>query len=261
MDPRAWTAPLVATGMFDRIDAFVRDLGEARSESDLAYLLDEVTRDMGFSFFALTHHVDLRAAAQPAIRLANYPSDWTEYFDAHKLGASDPVHRASHVTSVGFAWSHLPSLIPLTPRDHQVLELAARRGLENGFTIPANVPGEANGSCSFATGAGATLAEEQLPVAQLAGAFAFEAARRVWRMRCGALSPPPRLTDRQRDCVIWAARGKTDWEIARILGLRQDTVVQYLKRARERYGVGKRTSLTIHALFDGTISFNDVLRR
>lgn len=247
--------------MFDRIDAFVRDLGQARSESDLAELLAEISAEMGFSYFALTHHVDIVSAPQPAIRLANYPSDWIEFFDREKLGPSDPVHRASHLTSIGFAWSKLPSLIQLSPRDHHVLELATRRGISDGFTIPAHVPGEANGSCSFATGTGANLDEDQLPLAQLVGGFSFEAARRVWRMRYGALSPRPRLTDRQRDCVVWAARGKTDWEIARILGLRHDTVIQYLKRARERYGVNKRAQLSIHALFDGTISFADVLRR
>ena len=99
------------------------------------------------------------------------------------------------------------------------------------------------------------------PLAQLVGAFAFESARHLWRMREPQLSELPRLTDRQRDCVVWAARGKSDWEISRILGLSQDTVIQHVKQARERYGVGKRTLLAVHALFDGTISFIDVLKR
>jgi LuxR family quorum-sensing system transcriptional regulator CciR len=59
---------------------------------------------------------------------------------------------------------------------------------------------------------------------------------------------------------MWAARGKSDWEISRILGISQDTVIEHLRHARERYGVGKRTPLAIHALFDGTIGFLDVLR-
>jgi len=66
------------------------------------------------------------------------------------------------------------------------------------------------------------------------------------------------LTDRQRDCLIWAARGKGDWEISRILGISEETVAQHIRQACERYGVQKRTSLMIHALFDGTISFADV---
>jgi LuxR family quorum-sensing system transcriptional regulator CciR len=76
-----------------------------------------------------------------------------------------------------------------------------------------------------------------------------------------ATGPLPRLTDRQRDCLVWAARGKSDWEISRILGIGQETVIQHLKTARERYGVAKRTQLAVSALFDGTISFFDVLKR
>jgi len=251
----------VAGDMFDRVDAFVRDVSDVQGEADLAELLAEISGEMGFSYFALTHHVDIRRAPAPAIRLANYPSDWVDYFDDESLGPSDPVHRASHLTSIGFPWSKLSSLIRLTPRDHQVLELAARQGIGDGFTIPAHVPGESNGSCSFATNAGRPLQEEHLPLAQLVGAFAFEAARRVWRVRHADSHPSRQLTDRQRDCVLWAARGKSDWEIARILGISHETVIQYLKRARERYGVSKRTMLAVHALFDGTISFTDVLKR
>jgi LuxR family transcriptional regulator, quorum-sensing system regulator CciR len=247
--------------MFERIDAFVRDVGEARTDAELAALLAEISRDMGFAYFALTHHVDIRRAPRPAIRLANYPLEWVDYFDDNRLGPSDPVHRASQLTSVGFAWSRLPSLIDLTAKDHEVLALAGKRGIGDGFTIPAHVPGEANGSCSFATARGQTLCEDQLPMAQLVGAFAFEAARQVWRMRDPGQPPRPQLTDRQRDCVVWVARGKSDWEIARILDLSPETVAEYLKRARERYGVSKRTMLTVQALFDGAISFSDVLKR
>lgn len=247
--------------MFDRIDAFVRDVTEVETEIELAGLTAEIGREMGFTYFALTHHVDIRRTAGPAIRLANYPEEWVDYFDDHELGPSDPVHRASQLTSVGFSWSKLADLIELSPRDWQILELAARGGIGEGFTIPAHVPGESNGSCSFATEAGTALSEEQLPLAQLAGAFAFEAARRIWQVRQAGGAARPRLTDRQRDCVVWAARGKTDWEIACILGLSRETVTQYLKRARERYGVSKRTMLAVQTLFDGTISFADILKR
>ena len=246
--------------MFDRVDAFVRDVSEVKSEAELAEALGIVCAELGFSYFALTHHVDMRQAPQPAIRLHNYPPDWVEYFDDQKLGPSDPVHRASHLTSVGFAWSQLPRLIQLTVRDREILDRAGWSGIGDGFTVPAHIPGESNGSCSFATRRGKPIPEEHLPVAQLVGAFAFEAARRLWRMR--ATDAPRRsLSDRQRDCVIWASRGKSDWEISQILGISHETVIQHLKQARQRYGVSKRTMLTVSALFDGTISFIDVLKR
>jgi LuxR family quorum-sensing system transcriptional regulator CciR len=246
---------------FERAESFLRDLAGITTEADLSDALEEVTGELGFTYFALSHHVDIRRATQPAIRLHNYPDDWADYYDDQGLGVSDPVFRASHVTSVGFAWSQIDRMIVLTPSDRAMLERAGERGISDGFTIPANVPGEAHGSCSFANPRGVAMREEDLPVAQLVGAFAFEAARRLWRVRSPALAAAPRLTDRQRECLLWVARGKSDWEISRILGIEHETVVRHLKQARERYGVAKRTMLAVQALFDGSISFTDVLRR
>ena len=244
--------------MFGRVDAFVRDVRELETEEALAGALADVSRDLGFPYFALTHHVDVRRSSA-AIRIHNYPDGWAKWFDEQALGATDPVHRASHLTSVGFAWSRLPEMIAMTEKDRKVLELARREGIGEGFTVPAHVPGEAHGSCSFACAAGDPFAEQHLSLLQLVGAFAFEAARRMRRRRFS--DGPVQLTDRQRECVMWAARGKSDWEIARVLGLSEATVGEHLRHAYERYGVGKRTLVAIHALFDGTIGFLEELRR
>lgn len=244
--------------MFDRVEVFVSDAARAGNRDDLSGLLGEVATDLGFDCFALTQHADPGQLEHSLIRIDNYPAAWVEYFNEQRMGATDPVHRASNRTSIGFAWSDLSRLVQLTGRDRQVLELARDQGLGNGFTVPAHIPGEINGSCSFATSRESGFPVERLREAQLVGAFAFEAARSI--SSPAAAASQPRLTDRQRDCLVWVARGKSDWEISRILGVSQETVILHLKHARERYGVAKRTELTVRALFDGTISFNDILR-
>jgi LuxR family quorum-sensing system transcriptional regulator CciR len=234
---------------------------DAKSADALGDALDEISALLGFDYFALTHHVDVAREPASSIRVTNYPSGWAEYYDANALGVSDPVHRASHLTSFGFSWSELDRLIPLTANDRQMLERGRAEGIGDGFTVPANVPGEARGSCSFANPAGRPIDPDALPLAQLVGAYAFEGARRLWSMRKGMLDQPPVLTDRQRDCVYWVARGKSDWEISVILGVCEETVTMHLKHARERYGVQKRTPLVIHALHDGAFTFSDVFKR
>jgi LuxR family quorum-sensing system transcriptional regulator CciR len=240
---------------------YVRLVEQVSSVDDLREALTAISAELGFEYFALSHHVDIVAAGGDAIRLHNYPPRWADFYDGNALGISDPVHRASHVTSVGFCWSRIPGMIPLTAGDERVLALGREEGIGDGFTVPAHVPGEARGSCSFANEAGRPMPMDKLPLAQLAGAFAFEAARRLWvpRGHLNALGGAP-LTDRQRDCVLWLARGKTDWEIGKILGVTEETVKRHVKLARERLGVSKRTLLVIRALFDGSLSFTDVLK-
>lgn len=234
---------------------------DVSSADDLRQALLAVSAQLGFTYFALSHHVDIARVGGDAIRLHNYPARWADYYDRNALGVSDPVHRASHLTSIGFCWSRIPSMIALTPRDEQVLALGAEQGIGDGFTVPAHVPGEAQGSCSFANDAGRPMPAAMLPLAQLAGLFAFEAARRLWMPRGQAEAlRARRLTDRQRDCVLWLARGKTDWETGQILGVSEGTVKVHVKHAREKLGVGKRTLVVIQALFDGSLSFTDVLK-
>ena len=248
-------------GNIAMIERFSRAIAQASTPDDLHAAITSITRELGFDHFALTHHVDIARAPASAIRLHDYPAQWVDYFDTNRLAVSDPVHRASHLTSVGFTWAELPRLIAMTAGDRQILALARDEGLGEGFTVPANVPGEARGSCSFANRSDRPLPIDALPLAQLAGGFAFEGARRMWRARELGPLPRPVLTDRQRDCLIWVGRGKSDWEISRIIGVSEETVVRHVKQARERYGVDKRTSLLIRTLFDGTISFTDIFRR
>lgn len=244
--------------MFDRVDRFIREVRELGSEEQLAEALSAVTHDLGCRYYALTHHVAVPQSAS-AVNIHNYPERWAEWFETQELGTSDPVRRASSLTSIGFAWSRLADLVELTAKDRRILELASKQGIGDGFTVPAHVPGEVHGSCSFACRSGEIFPEQHVPLLQLVGAFAFEAARRMRRVR--VLPEPVRLTERQRECVVWAARGKSDWEIATILGISEETAAEHLRHARERYGVGKRTLVAIHALFDGHIGFLDVLRR
>jgi LuxR family transcriptional regulator, quorum-sensing system regulator CciR len=157
-------------------------------------------------------------------------------------------------THLGFAWADVSGLILLSPRQRGILESARDEGIGEGFTVPINIPGEVNGSCSFATRFGKALPHNYLIFAQLLGSFAFQAARRLkQKARLSNDKRPPMLTPRQRECVVLVGNGKSDWEIATILGLREDTVTKYLNAARERYGVARRMQLVVAAIYDGQI--------
>jgi LuxR family quorum-sensing system transcriptional regulator CciR len=247
--------------MFERVGAFVSDVSTVDTQAELATVLAEIAKELGFAYFALSHHVDVRTSHQPVIRIHNYPGEWERYYDDQQLGWTDPVFRACQVTGVGFAWSQLPKMIPLTNRDRHLMDRAAKHGLGYGYTVPAYVPGDVNGSCSFAAARDRPLPAEHLAAAQLVGAFAFEAARRLVKLNHQKLNDPARFSDRERDCLIWVARGKSDPEIATILGISPETVHQYVKQARANYDAVSRSQLVAHALFSGTISFMDIFKR
>jgi LuxR family quorum-sensing system transcriptional regulator CciR len=245
--------------MPQRAIPFLDLIEEARNPDDLAAIMAVAAAEIGFDYFALTHHVDLlQAPSGEGIFLHNYPAQWADFYAANALTVSDPVHRASHVTGVGFRWAWMPGMIPMTREDHRLLAMGSEQGIGDGFTVPAHVMGEASGSCSFANRTDHPLPHNLLP-AQLVGAYAFEGARRLWSGR--GHFPSARkvcLTDRQRECVLWAGRGKTDWEIGCILGISEETVTRHIKHACARYQVNKRILLLGRTLMDGTLTILDI---
>lgn len=226
--------------------------------TDLEDLLGEVCRHLDCHYFALSHHVDFLGAPGTGLRVHNYPDEWAIWFDTQRLGVHDPVHRLCHRTAAGFFWHDMLRSAPLAPDDRTVLARAQAHGIGDGLTIPAHVPGDAHGSCSFAWRRGETPDTAALIFAQSIANFAFEAARRIHGTPG---TPHQRLTERQRECLLWAARGKTDWEISRILGIGHMTVVDHIRHARERYDADTRGMLIVRALFDGTLHFGEIASR
>jgi LuxR family transcriptional regulator, quorum-sensing system regulator CciR len=244
---------------FEVAQSFVDRSQVLQNLTELGSVLDQVCREMGFRYYALVHHADMRRNESTAIRVENYPAEWAAHFVQAGLYSQDPVHQACLRSNVGFSWAEIPKMIAVSCRQRAILEGAAAFGLTQGYTVPVNIPGEISGSCSFATQNGQALPEDNLLLAQLIGAFSFQAARRITKSGAPSLPAPPRLTPRQRDCLILAIHGKTDWEIARILGLSEETVGQHLTMARVRFGVSKRLQLAVRAIFDGQISLIEAL--
>jgi LuxR family quorum-sensing system transcriptional regulator CciR len=241
--------------MLDAAQQIAVQLMRVENTTDLDDALRQACDRIGCRFFALSHHIDFLTSPGTGLRIHNYPDEWADWFDSRRLGISDPVHRASQRTAAGFVWRDVPKFIRLRPSDKAVLAKARRHGIGEGLTIPAHVPGDAHGSCSFAWASGQPANDDALTFAQSIGSFAFEAAR---RLHSPVAIERPKLTERQRECVLWVARGKTDWEISQILGLRHLTVVEHLKNARDRYEATTRVTLTVRALFDGTLHFGEI---
>lgn len=241
---------------------FERRFESVTDEDQLYDILLEMTHNLGFRHFAMGHHVDLVHPPDNAVRLTNYQQDWTEFATEKGFFADDPIHVASTKTAVGFFWHDVGSLIWLTDRQRKILDLARGFGLGAGYSVPVTVPGEYLGTCSFGASSLEKLKTNALPLARLCSASAFEAARRLMR-RCDRRDEPepPRLTLRQVEALRLMGRGKTDREIGTLLGVSPATAHEHVESVRKVYGNAQRVFLIVRALFDGQISFADLLKR
>ncbi|WP_303760700.1 LuxR family transcriptional regulator [Sphingobium yanoikuyae] len=241
------------------LQELTRRVQDAANIDDYREAMAALTQALHFDYFALAHHVDPRTAGEHIVHLHNYPAHWADYYARHALGICDPVHRASHFAPGGFPWARIGDYIDLTARDHHMLRLGASQGVGDGFTIPIRLEGEMPGSCTFAMRSGRPLDSAWLAFAEIAGRFAFDGARRLMGRQALWLPMLGRtLTRCQRECLLWAFRGKSDWEISQILKVTEGTVKRHILNACARYRVNKRIMLLAPTLLDGTFSITEI---
>jgi LuxR family transcriptional regulator, quorum-sensing system regulator CciR len=246
---------------FAIVKEFVENCAAIEDMAVLRESIQESCRALGFDFFAIIHHIRFGRPSTDKVRLTNYPLEWIAKL-REEDGSREPVLRAAERASSGFLWSRLHEHVALGERELDYMKRAATFGLVEGFTVPNHVPGETFGSCNFAVKRRESLETENLPAAQALGCFAFEAARRILQDTHASTDqylPPAPLTDRQRDCVLFAARGKSDSVIAQLLNIRPRTVNEHIEAAKRRYLVATRTQLIVRALFRSEICFSEVL--
>jgi LuxR family quorum-sensing system transcriptional regulator CciR len=241
------------------VQDFVVAAGKVPTMADLRTLIEDAVRELGFDYFAIIHHVCFGRPAGEHVRLTNYPLEWVGFVrEMPKL--SDPVLRAAERMSSGFKWEQLETLLDLTPAEKEHLSHASRYGIGEGYTVPNHVPGETFGSCNFVAAEGTPFPDASVSAAQALGSFAFEAARRLVKQRPDEiyLRPAP-LSDRQRECLLFVARGKSDSVIADLLAIRPKTVNEHIEAAKRRYSVATRSQLLVRALFRSEICFSEVI--
>lgn len=237
------------------VQAFADAALAADSLPDLRALMAETARAFGADYFLMIHHADFSGDAGGLVRVGNYPEEFIRISRQDGRPLDDPIMEACEKTLTGFFWSDVGSIVTLTDKHKKRAEAVAKTGLADGFVVPTHLPGEHRGSCHFATISGRRLRREDSAALQTVATYGFEAARRL----VGQSTPPPGLTDRQRECIILSAKGKSDTVIAQLLGLSPKTVNAYMESAKKRYGVATRNQLIVRALYASEITFHDIV--
>lgn len=245
---------------FALADDILRAIRGASDWAGLRSVVRDFTDEMGFRYYALITHEDLRQPGPGAVDLRDYAEGATRRIIGECGYLRDPVIRGAIFAECAFPWSELRRLITLDHKDRIALELGRREGLNEGITVPCGKLGHYLGSCTFAGLKTPRRAELMLGPAQMFGTFAFQRARGL----AGAAfspAPLPRLEPRYRDCIVLAGQGLKDKIIAHRLGLTPRTVESYLRDARRLFGARDRTELVSAALLAGEIALAELLPR
>ncbi len=236
----------------DKTWRFVRDIDEACDERAIERVLLDVTRPLGI-FLIGGGVVPLPEASAREIRkrtlLQCFPDEWAERYNRCGYIFRDPIVERLQRDRAPFTWKDAYSSSAHADNVALIDGEAREFGLRGGFVVPIALLDGALAAISFGGADNAFSPDDQ----SVLGFVANYAIGAVLQRRCSSRRSRDVLSPREHDCMLWAAEGKTDWEIATILGISKPTVTKHILSAREKLGAVTKAHAIVLALRQGII--------
>jgi len=251
------------------LDDMLNRVMDSRDLATLEPVLDRMAAEYGFtaSTYADCSRVPLPREPTPYF-VTSLDRGFLATYLEHDLPAFDPTVRRAASSNAPFLWSdcpdyrrHLKPRPGVKGRVRLLVELASDHGYRDGYVLPCHArdpfgqPRSAIISL-FWPGDPAELERHGQPPSwfRLAALLYHE---RVLALR-GQVDAPPAaiglLTDRERECLVWACRGKTNGETADILNISERTVIHHLGNAMRKLGVHSKVHAVAVAVRMGLVT-------
>lgn len=173
------------------------------------------------------------------------PEEWMARYQSQDLHLHDPIpgmaFRLGHPERLNDLIAALPNL---STDEQAFMEAFKTSGLTDGLAIPAYGPFGRAGFVGLTQIAHPQLLEQvNIP---LASAVAHQIHNRMELLQ--VKEPVPGLSPREREILKWLVQGKSNTDIAAILGLAVPTVVTHVQRIYGKLRCNDRVTCTAKAL-------------
>lgn len=253
--------------MESRTLKYFRDLQKTKSPDDLKSRTSKFLDALGFSMFTyLCYSPEEVGEGAPPLTKAEYvnatfvqstyPTDWVDHYVTNDLLYVDPVVQDAKKSLLPFVWDSSEPRPGSTAKQKQFLKAARPFGIKRGVVVPIFAPGGEfaifaavfNGSSAGLREAWKTYKNDL----HFTGIYYHAAICELVFKR--KVRPTPALSPRERQTLQWAARGKTLWETAQIMGISEGTAKTYLKDAMRKLETSNKTHAVSKALLHGLIN-------
>ncbi|MER8873915.1 LuxR family transcriptional regulator [Mesorhizobium sp. M0814] len=223
--------------MQDVFHRFVEQITDSADATDLRNALAEIASSLDLPSFA--YLFPSHGKGRKVRLISTYPQSWTSHYLHSRYEKIDPVIHQARGGQEPFNWDAHGADLELSTQQRQLMDEAAQFGIRCGFTIPIHDSGGLFAALTFAS-------DERQPLffrvidrydralELIAIFFHLHACR---KLADGRIVDGVTLSRREIECLKWAARGKTAWEIGRILGISRHTAAYHRDNARKKLGV------------------------
>jgi len=249
-----------------QIGKFSERLSGLQTTEAIKNLVLEVIEPLGFCDFAYhiiqTPDVD-NVRTKQAYGIFSYPEQWQRHYIANGYVNDDPVIAKVYDEKAPFIWTEAISVDELSKKQRQLLQDAQSMGISNGLTIPLQSRSGETASLSLIPRlmhVADMQAPELINLVHLLGEYLHGRAARIVIEEALTNSSKRRrtlLSPREAEALTWVARGKSTWEISRILDISEKSVEFYLDSTKHKLQATNRTQAVVKAIVLGLITFRE----
>ncbi|MHB8623415.1 MAG: LuxR family transcriptional regulator [Sulfuricaulis sp.] len=232
-------------------------LSKAKTVEDLHTACSMLCKQFEFDRFQYGARIPTSFVKPYFIFISSYQTEWRTRYLAEGYMSIDPavLHCADHVTP--FPWEQITQQEQDNITIRQFMGEAREFGLNSGVSIPVHSAQGEFAMFSMASNIGPEHTKSQildtLPYTNLFTAYLHEAVRKIFEQQVLPLSNV-QLTSRERECLLWAAEGKTAWEISQILKVSERTITFHFQNVADKLKVVNRQQAVARAVSLGLIS-------
>ncbi len=240
---------------FDDTLSYIDKMQKARSPEEVCRILIDVTSRFGLTAL-LAGTVPKPGTPQEEQRshalLCDWPKEWMERYVSLNYVDRDPLVTYMKRTPSSVYWHEAVELVNADRAGREVYGDAKAFKLNDGFAMPL-VTLEGEIVMVSLGGDEIELSPEALQIISLASTFAVGRAMQLSAQK-PVIEHRPELTDREKECMRWAALGKSEWEISQILGISEHTSEKHLLNAKAKLGAANRVQAVAEAIRHGYIT-------
>ena len=218
-----------------------RQIDEAATRDDVLDVLAEFYRARGFQSFCFVIPM-VTKPDQFRLYERGMPPEWMRRYLERDFDLIDPVSTAATTRNEVGTLGELLKQLTVNDVGRLFVEEATRMGLTDGLAIPTSGLRHARGFFGVDNVAAEDLAKVDR---SLMCAVAQHAHLRIDRIEEEHGAGIDGLSPREAEILNWVAAGKSNPEIAMILGISEATVGTHLKRLFTKLGVHDRVSAVL----------------
>ena len=227
-----------------------------KNVEELSELAQRTFDLFGFPMWAYQTKSELLMTRSEPILIHNFPRSWETYYTQNNCTNVDPVITYGSNQTRPFQWSEITAHVDFNHTELEYQNASREHGMNDGLAIPIIGGNGRTSMLSLTTdieneGLSSLLRVYHTEIVAIT--FAFHTIAKDLIKDNQLVADDPELTEREKECLLWASKGKSLWEIGMIIGISERTVKFHLDNARKKYKVPNIQNLIIHAIARGHI--------